>query len=274
MRTLSINALAKRTLSTSPKYTNPITTNPITTNSKFTTPKYKTPKFTSASNFKSNQPKPSPFPSTPSDIKGMDQTAYKYLNRNKALHKTPTIVSTPFLQVKFFHKNHFIARARKSNIAFGHFNSGVPIMNDKLLEKAVCTYSGKYKNQAFFGERSNPLSTAVGRTQYKKLVRRCLFNSLHRHFKGPNRENVIDKVSGVYFVQFFKVPVTQKDRNVVSRGFDKAIDSVISPKTQRKAADAAQGNGDTFKRLVTEVGRKNLPFIRQNYTKKAMESQN
>lgn len=161
---------------------------------------------------------PHSIPQSRIKIKGIDTSGYMHL-RSKTMGPLPIVAKNRFLSVKFFPDCHFISKLRKSNIALVCFNNPIPMLNDPVLEKGLKSYNGNHRNLAYFTEKSHPLTTAVGRARYRKLLRDCLCCSV--------QNKPVEKTRGVYYVNYNRVPVTDADRREVQKTFDEAVARVV-----------------------------------------------
>lgn len=184
---------------------------------------FESPKFSSASDFNSKFTPPNfirndCLPEKPTDIRGIDQSGFSYLQRSR-VNKIPVLSSSKFLLLRFFPESHFISSLRKSNIAFGNFNYPVNVLNDPVLEKALDAYKGPYRNNTFFSIKRNPLSSAVGRSTFRKLIKKGIFEAV--------QGKTVERVRGFYFIQHYKVPVTEEDEEVVRNTIKQGINKLV-----------------------------------------------
>lgn len=160
-------------------------------------------------------------PDKPTDIRGIDQSGFSYLHR-RIVNKIPVLSSCKFLLIRFFPDTHFISSLRKSNIAFGNFNHPVNVLNDPVLEKALANYNGPFKNDTFFSIKKNPLTSAVGRSTFRKLIKEGIFQAV----QGKD----VERVRGFYFIQHYKMPVTEEDKQLVKDTIHQAVDKLMKDK--------------------------------------------
>lgn len=206
-------------------------------------------------------------PQQPTDIKGVDQAVYRYVQKKQMYKKIPTLLSNRFFQLKYFPCLHHVSLARKSNISYTFTNKGGFNLNDPGLAKAVSEYKGTYKKLEFFLIKLCPLDTAVGRAKYRKFVKRSLFKSLQRHVKLPED---LKEVAGVFFFRFTIVPATDKEKIQATEEIDQAVKSLLNARlsfkvrllTVVKEQNKAFKNGELLLndvRRFNTIGAKNVP---------------
>jgi hypothetical protein len=101
-----------------------------------------------------------------------------------------------------------------------------------MLDSSLTSYKGKYDKEPWFQTRMFPLETAFGRTRYRKLVKRLLFESLHKLIKT---EEQIDLVQGIFQFQFTIVPESEKDIIAARTAIEKGIRIVLTDKSFRQS---------------------------------------
>lgn len=255
--------------------------NPIKPNSNFKFPFQLPPVVLSNHKYYYNIPKTVPIsaredelPAVPTDIKGIDLLAYRYLNRKKNSKSVPTLASSKYIQLKFYPDDHLLCIARKSNVAYTFTNSsGGFVFNNPQLSEQFKSYNGKYKRHLFFNKNLSPLNSAVKRVLFRRIVKRGLFNSLHKHIKPENVESEILKVRGVYQFRLFVIPKNEQERQEVQRSIDNAIEKILSGKLKFETPLVTPREREEFRkslRLYKSPGEKNVrgytpkfPFLRK-----------
>lgn len=197
-------------------------------------------------------------PTTHLDIKGVDSAAYVMLNRRTSLKTFPKLMQNRFFSLRYIPLNHFLASARKSNIAYTFTNSQVDILNSPQLASQFKTYKGSYKSLPYFQTLPAPMSTAFARTKYRKLVKKALHEALHTVV--PNNEKGVARVSGVYMFKFSAVPTTKEEIQSIRDNLVKAITKVYGDETFRQSLQLSVGSlmksGDK-KTLLKSILREN-----------------
>lgn len=140
--------------------------------------------------------------------------------------KSPAVVRSKFFVLKFFPALHHLSLVRKSNIAYTFSNRGGSVLNDTALLAAFSKYKGKYRDILFFKTQPSPRDTAVGRTKFRKAVKRSLFSSLHKL-----AANDVALVLGIFFFKFDAMPATKEDYVNLQSDMDKAVAKITSDKT-------------------------------------------
>ncbi|ABN67692.2 predicted protein, partial [Scheffersomyces stipitis CBS 6054] len=169
-------------------------------------------------------------PHFPEDIKGVDENAYSLLYKNKVQKPMPVLMSNEFFSLIFFPSDHFVSSYRKSNISYTFTNYGPSKLNSQVLEKAINSYKGKYRSTTFFQENLQPFTTAVGRSNNRKLMKRCLFNALCDQVKTQDQ---LVSVSGIFRFRFLSVPVTDKDKSKVQRDISNSVNRILEDRMYR-----------------------------------------
>ncbi|ODV77501.1 uncharacterized protein CANTADRAFT_33433, partial [Suhomyces tanzawaensis NRRL Y-17324] len=170
-------------------------------------------------------------PQRPTDIKGVDEAVYLHLRKPKVSRTMPRVFRNEYFSLRFFPQDHHVSRFRKSNVAYTFSNRGGYKLNDKILEESLNKYKGKYRSLNYFRENLQPLHTAFGRTTYRKFIKKCLFNSLHKHTKT---QLDFEKVSGVFRFMFNLVPGTSEERQIIKQDMDRCIQRVLSPAFEKE----------------------------------------
>jgi len=170
-------------------------------------------------------------PQSPTEIKGLEAFIAGNI-RQRQYRNTPNLVYTKYFLLKFFPKQHHLSLFRKSNIAYSFTNRSGFRLNDKKLDSSLTSYKGKYDKEPWFQTRMFPLETAFGRTRYRKLVKRLLFESLHKLVKT---EQQIDLVEGIFQFQFTVVPESETDILAARKAIEKGVRIVLTDKSFRKS---------------------------------------
>ncbi|CAH2354442.1 hypothetical protein CLIB1423_16S02762 [[Candida] railenensis] len=256
-------------------------TSPIKSNLNFKFPFELPPSVLSNHKYYYNIPKTVPvsaredeLPALPTDIKGIDSSAYRFLNRKKNTKTVPTLVSGKYFQLKFYPDDHLLCIARKSNIAYTFTNSsGGFVFNNAQLSEQFKSYNGKYKRHLFFNKVLSPLNSAVKRVLFRRIVKRGLFNSLHKYVQPENVESEISKVRGVYQFRLFVIPKNEQEKQEVQSAIDNAIEKILSGKLKLETPQVSPREKEEFRkslRLYKSPGEKNVrgyspkfPFLRK-----------
>lgn len=215
-------------------------------------------------------------PNTATDIKGVDSAVYGHMQKKQILKKLPPLVNNKYFLLKFLPHQHYLALARKSNIAYTFTNRGGYKLNNLLLDKALANYNGKYKTLSFFQENLFPLNTAVNRAKYRKFVKRLLFEAVI-----DNADiKTVSLVSGIFSFRFMTVPISEEDRHSVKNALDGAVKTVLHNKKFRdklfQVVNLQNSNTKNIDQLLAEVSKYNtigaknvpgyypkLPFLRE-----------
>lgn len=197
-------------------------------------------------------------PKTHLDIRGVDSAAYLMLNRKTNLKTFPKLERNRYFSLKFVPLNHYLASARKSNIAYTFTNSQVELLNSPQLAALFKNYKGPYRSLPYFQTQPAPMATAFARTRFRKLVKRALHEALHKVV--PNNERGVAKVSGVYMFKFLAVPTTVAEIQSVRDHIMKAVKKVYGDENYGKSLQvfvAAQTKSGDKKSLLNSVLREN-----------------
>lgn len=201
-------------------------------------------------------------PRVPTDIKGVDQMVYRILNRKLVVKNVPQLIYGPYVHLRFYPESHVVSLARKSNVAYMFTNRGGFALNSKELETSFLNYNGKYKRNEFFQRKMMPLDTSVNRSKYRKFVKRCLFNSLHRHVQLL--ETQLPLVRGVFQFRLLVIPVSQKEKEKLAKEIDKVVESIVKGKNKKisQVLPPTSREVSAFMRelrLMDAPGAKNVP---------------
>lgn len=216
-------------------------------------------------------------PEVATDIKGIDLSAYRYIWQS--LKKMPVLFNCIFFRLVFIPDLHFLCLSRKSTVAYAFTNRGGYVLNDVNLENAWTKYNGEYKKASFFQVKLSPLDTAVGRSKFRKLLRRTLFQELKSQVKTNSD---FKKCKGIFFFQLLVVPKDENDKKQIRKNLSKAVKVLLSSKEFMENAQqvcvAQNKNKTTIKNLLKGIKKYNtygatnvpgyyekLPFIK-NYT--------
>lgn len=164
------------------------------------------------------------------DIRGVDTSAFlTSISRNRKGEGFPILVRNDFFSLKYAPPGHDILRYRKSNVAYIVSFRGGCKLNSKLLQTALDKYRGKYRLNAFFSKAYEPLGTAFGRARNRRLIKKCLFESLHRHAKLAQQ---VKLVLGLFIFNSSVVPRSDKDSTTIRDDIDRAVRQVVSEKVK------------------------------------------
>lgn len=207
-------------------------------------------------------------PSKPIDIRGVDAAAYPHLQKKLLFRGIPVLVQNKFFSVKFVDSTHHLSLVRKSNIAYTFSNYGTPVLNDNSLAIAFKEYKGTYKNLEFFKSQPHGTDTACARIQYRKRVKRSLFEALHHEI--PNSSDTeIRSVSGIFLFRFSTCPSTAEDFALVDKDLKAGIATILRNKQYKaklqlvtKQQNKEFKNGKALVKQVTmenTLGAKRVP---------------
>lgn len=160
------------------------------------------------------------------DILGLDSEAYAHV-RSKNLPKAiPSPMKSRFFSLRFFPELHYISLFRKSTVSYTFTNRGTPDLNDTKLAQKMRSYSGKWRKHQFFNlSLLSPMDTAVGRSRYRKAVKRALFRCLR---KVPEKD--VARMAGVFYFRFIIMPACEKDLVEMEADIEAAVKTVLSNK--------------------------------------------
>lgn len=162
-------------------------------------------------------------PSKRTDIRGIDASAYRYLQKKSIINPAPIVVNNPYVQIRYFPESHLLSKLRKSNIAIGNFNTPLNPLNDPVLAQSLKAYKGKYRSHLYFIENRNPLTTAVNRAKVKKLIKEMFVDAMKQV-----KSNQVDLVRGFYFVRYLKYPNTHKDKEKLQQSVYGGIGNLLN----------------------------------------------
>lgn len=184
-------------------------------------------------------------PAVPTDIKGIDQNAYRLLNRKQVSRAAPKLCSNAFFNLRFYPSTHLVAIARKLNVAYTFTNSTSGyILNNPKLAEGFKHYNGKYKKLRFFQKIASPLSTAVKRTQFRRIVKRALFEAIHPH------TNAVAALRGVYQFRLFIFPSTESDLERVRSDVRLAVNLLVLGAVRPPHAVATAAEKAAFRKTL------------------------
>lgn len=205
-------------------------------------------------------------PQKPTDIRGIDASAYQHLQRKLLLRNLPLLVQNKFFSVKFVDSLHHLSLVRKSNIAYTFSNYGTPVLNDNSLDTAFKEYKGLYRTLDFFKSQPHGTDTACARIQYRKRVKRSLFLALHKVIPDSNSAD-IHSVSGIFLFRFATCPSTSEDFALVDRDLITAISTILQNKQfKTKLQQTTRQQNKEFnngKALIKQVTLENTLGARQ-----------
>lgn len=203
----------------------------------------------------------SKLPEKPTDIKGVDHSAYCHVERKQMFKKMPTLKTNQFFVLKFFPYYHHLSLVRKSNIAYTFSNNGGSPLNDYALYDAFKKYRGKYAKMSYFRTTPNPKDKAVARAKFRKLVKRSLFEALHEVV--PEQQKDVKLVSGIWFFKFDLSPRTEEDYKQVKLDLLSAVKTVYKDRRFQKLTsdmlarhNKEQNYGES---LVSDASHENNP---------------
>lgn len=165
-------------------------------------------------------------PASPTDIRGIDSSGYKYIERGQLYRNLPSLLLNKFLILKFIPVSHHFSGLRKSNIAYTFTNYSSNVLNDEKLLQFFKQYKGPLSTLDFFKSVPMPMGTAVSRIHYRKFVKRSLFQALHELV--PNNETAVQKVSGIFFFKFKNVATTVNEKDSLAADLRRAISLLVS----------------------------------------------
>lgn len=217
---------------------------------------------------------PTCLPQTPTDIKGVDASVYQHLRNNRFSKLIPTVTNNKYFSLKYYPSNHYISMFRKSTIAYTFTNKGGYKLNDQTLEAALQDYKGKYRNDTFFKENLQPLETSFGRIQYRRFIKKCLFDSIWKTVSYeqelPGRTNIesisptdIKKLSGVFRFTFLHVPKTTKEKEDVLSSMQFSLKRILNDSKYQKELQRGTEKSNLLKKEIKSL----MHFVNNNETK-------
>lgn len=192
-------------------------------------------------------------PKKPTDIRGLDTAAFSHVGRKQMYKNMPHLLRNQFFSLKFFPSSHHLSLARKSNVAYTFSNRGGNVLNDADLQSAFSKYKGEYRKMPFFLTLPTPRDSAVHRGKYRKAVKTCLFESLHRIVLAKE----VKMVGGIFFFRFHNSPATAEDYERIRNDLDLAVATLVRDtafqKLLRKIVQKQNQDFNNGERLLKEV---------------------
>ncbi|RCK55651.1 hypothetical protein Cantr_05580 [Candida viswanathii] len=168
-------------------------------------------------------------PQQHTDIKGVDALVHRLLQQKFSSSKQYSpMVSSEFMNVHFFPRDHMVSQFRKSNVSLVMTHYRTPKYNDGAIERAMDKYKGKYASLQEMEQETKPGRSACGRSRLRRMFRMLLVQA----FKdvGEMKETEIGRVAGTYFCTIRKVPITEQQKEKVINEFKYMISKLMSVK--------------------------------------------